>query len=121
MPDTNVNTDAHYTTEMKVVRKDLPVITPPTNIPGTKLFSDKDANLRLNSINSDIYQGTKSKIKQHSDNAKEINNKINKEKSNKNFNKILFIKIFAAISLITAAVAFRGKIKNFLSRIFVKI
>ena len=53
------NLEAHYITSDKTQRPDHLIAQPPTSIPKTHLFDDKDANERLKAINQDIYDGYK--------------------------------------------------------------
>lgn len=87
--------EAHYTTETKVKRPKINAAEAPAVLPQHHLFSDKDAQQRMNSINSDIYEGTK------------------KEKSKHEFNKSLYFKIFGGVALFTAGIAGISKIRNF--------
>ena len=87
--------EAHYTTENKTHRPRNVVVSAPTVLPKNQLFSDKNADQKMNTINQDIYQGTQ------------------KEKSKNGFNKSLYFKIFAGLALTVAGFACFRKIKNF--------
>lgn len=89
------NLDAHYTTNTKLERPKPSIAQAPATIPKMHLFSDNDANKRMKNINNDIYIGT------------------NKEKSKNEFNKSLFLKIFAVIGIAVTSVACFSKLKNF--------
>ena len=79
-------TDAYYTTELKV-KPQLSAASPPLVLPKGYSFSDKDASRRMQTINTDIYQGAK------------------KEKTSNEFNKKLYFKIFGGVVLFTAGIA----------------
>ena len=79
--------EAHYTTETKIQPISNLIANPPTTIPQHKLYSDKEADKKLAEINNDIYLGAQ------------------KEKSEKGFNKKLYLKLFALITLCIAAAA----------------
>lgn len=87
--------EAHYTTETKVKRPINTVAEAPAALPKHHLFSDKDAQQKINSINTDIYEGTK------------------KEKTKHEFNKSLYFKIFGGVALFTAGIAGISKIRSF--------
>ena len=82
---TTLNLNAHYTANPKVQTPKRIVSNVPVNLPNMHLYNDIDANKRMNSINMDIYQGTK------------------REKSRKD---LLFWKIFGGIVL--SVLAFKG-------------
>ena len=52
----NINLDAHYSSNPKVVRTARVVASAPNTLPSTHLFDDKDANKRFETINNDIYE-----------------------------------------------------------------
>ena len=54
----NINLDAHYSSNPKVERPARVVANGPTTIPSTHLFDDNDANKRFEGINRDIYEKT---------------------------------------------------------------
>lgn len=87
--------EAHYTTETKVKRPKIIPAEAPVTLPKHKLFSDKEAEQKINSINTDIYEGAK------------------KEKTKQDFNKALYFKIFGGLAVVTAGIAGISKIKNF--------
>ena len=79
--------EGHYSTETKVKRPKIVVADAPASLPKQVLFSNKDADKRMQQINTDIYEGAK------------------KEKSKNEFNKSLFFKIFGGVTLATAGIA----------------
>ena len=87
--------EAHYSTDTKVKRTKTGAIEAPAVLPKHQLFSDSIANQKINSINTDIYEGAK------------------KEKKKHEFNKSLYFKIFGGVTLLTAGIAGIYKIKNF--------
>lgn len=87
MNEVNNILDSHYSNEMKVKRPKIVAAEAPQNLPKHTLFSEKEATQKINSINSDIYEGTK------------------KEKSKNEFNKSLYFKIFGGVALATAGIA----------------
>ena len=89
----SLNLEAHTSTNMKVKRpkvspNDLTII-----LPDKKPFSDKEATKRMQTINTDIYEGTV------------------KEKEKHEFNFKRYLSIFGIMALLTAAIAYfrRGK------------
>lgn len=89
------NLSAHYTDKIKLEQPKLSVAQAPMNLPKIQLFSDKEADRKMQFINNDIYIGTK------------------KEKANNEFNKNLYLKIFAICGLVFTGVACFSKIRNF--------
>ncbi len=87
--------EAHYSTETKVKRPKVVAAEAPAILPKHKLFSNKDADKKMQKINTDIYEGAK------------------KEKTKNDFNKKLYFKIFGGITLLTAGIAGVHKIRNF--------
>lgn len=61
MPEivSNQNLSSHYSTNAKTEKKSNTVAFAPNSLPRAHLFSDKDANLKLNAINQDIYEDSK--------------------------------------------------------------
>jgi len=53
---TTQNLNAHYTTSPKVVKPKHIVVNGPENVPQYHLYSDKEANAKLEAINYDIYE-----------------------------------------------------------------
>ena len=49
------NLNAHYTTEPKVKRQEHVVVTGPETIPTRHVYSDREANKKLEKLNNDIY------------------------------------------------------------------
>ena len=78
--------EAHYTTETKVKPPKL-IAEAPSVIPKHYLFSDKEAEQKIQSINTDIYEGAK------------------KEKKKNEFDKLLYLKIVGGVALFAAVVA----------------
>ena len=93
----NYNIEAHYSNDMKVKRPKVTSFEAPPEIPKHKLFSDKDASKKMQQINTDIYEGS------------------TKEKSQHEFNRKLYFKIFGGITLATAGIAGIGKIRKWLA------
>ena len=87
--------EAHYSTETKVKRPKLVAAEAPASLPKQVLFSNQDADKRMQQINNDIYEGAK------------------KEKTKNDFDKKLYFKIFGGITLLTAGIAGIYKIRNF--------
>ncbi len=87
--------ESHYTTQSKVKRPKLSVAEPPATLPKHNLFSEKEANQKINNINNDIYVGTQ------------------KEKTKHDLNRNLYFKIFGGVALLTAGIAGYDKIKKF--------
>ena len=87
--------EAHYSTEIKVKRPKLVAAEAPASLPKQVLFSNQDADKRMQQINTDIYEGAK------------------KEKAKNDFDKKLYFKIFGGITLLTAGIAGIYKIRNF--------
>ena len=87
--------ESHYSTQTKVKNPAREVAEAPVVLPKHKLFSEKEANAKINSINNDIYEGAQ------------------KEKSKHDFNKSMYFKIFGGVALLTAGIAGFDKIKSF--------
>lgn len=87
--------EAHYSTETKVKRPKLVAAEAPASLPKQVLFSNQDADKRMQQINTDIYEGAK------------------KEKTKNDFDKKLYFKIFGGVTLLTAGIAGIYKIRNF--------
>ncbi len=87
--------EAHYSTNTKVKRSKLNAVEAPNKLPSRVLFSDRDAEQKMYSINTDIYQGAK------------------KEKEKHDLNKKLYLKIFGGTILLGASIAGISKIRNF--------
>ena len=92
------NIEAHTSSNMKVERPKLVPAEAPSVIPTTHLFSDADATKRMQSINTDIYEGSK------------------KEKSKHEFNRSLYFKIFGGVLFATAGVAGISRIKKWFGK-----
>lgn len=60
---TDINLNAHYTSNAKVERPNRPVALAPTSLPKQHLFNDRDANNRMKAINQDIYIESKKEKK----------------------------------------------------------
>ena len=87
--------DSHYSTQTKVKPSKRAVAQAPAVLPKHKLFSNEEAEQKINSINNDIYSGT-----------------VN-EKKKKEFNHSLYFKIFGGVALAAAGIAGINKIKSF--------
>ena len=87
--------EGHYSTETKVKRPKVTAAEAPASLPKRVLFSNEDANKRMQQINTDIYEGAK------------------KEKAKNDFDKKLYFKIFGGVTLLTAGIAGVYKIRNF--------
>ena len=96
---TDINLDAHYSNNMKVKR---PLVNlaeaPPSHIHNTKLFSEDDANQKVQQINTDIYESA------------------SKERAGNGFNRSLYFKIFVGVALAAAGITGYGKIKQFFKK-----
>ena len=90
-PDLNIQ--AHYSDNMKVTRTRRNVNDIPTNLPANHLISPRELDLRMRSIDTDIYEGQK------------------KEKANHDFNSKLYFKIFAGVTIFSAIIACIRKIR----------
>ena len=91
----NYNIEAHYSKDTKIMRPKISVAQPPSSLPQKHLFSEKEAQVKMDKINTDIYQGTK------------------KEKSKYEFNKSLYFKIFGGVGLAVAGIAGFDRIRKF--------
>ena len=49
------NLNAHYTTEAKVKRPERVVVSGPETIPVRYVYSDREANKKLETLNNDVY------------------------------------------------------------------
>ena len=87
MSEINNILEGHYSNETKVKRPKITAAEAPAVLPKRTLFSEQEAKIRLNEINTDIYQGAK------------------KEKSKNEFNKSLYFKIFGGVALTAAGIA----------------
>lgn len=87
MSEINNILEGHYSNETKVKRPKITAAEAPAALPKRTLFSEQEAKIRLNEINTDIYQGAK------------------KEKSKNEFNKSLYFKIFGGVALTAAGIA----------------
>ncbi len=87
--------EGHYSTQAKVRRPNRMAAEAPVVLPKHKLFSEKEAEQKINSINNDIYTGTVNEKKKHE------------------FNRSLYFKIFGGVALATAGIAGINKIKSF--------
>lgn len=94
----NYNIEAHYSDNMKVSRPKITSYEPPPNLPKNNLFSDKEANTKMQGINTDIYEGSQ------------------KEKSKHEFNRNLYFKIFGGITLAATGIAGISKIRKWLGK-----
>ena len=88
--------EGHYSTQAKVKRPKVTVAQAPMLLPKHKLFSEKEAEQKINSINNDIYAGA-----------------VN-EKKKKEFNRSLYFKIFGGVAVAAAGIAGINKIKGLL-------
>lgn len=94
MPDLNI--DAHYSNDMKVKRPSVNIAAAPQGyINNTKLFSEDEANKKVQEMNTDIYE------------------KASKERAKHEFNSSLYFKIFGGVILGAAGIAGYNKIKKF--------
>ena len=87
--------DAHYSTETKVKRPKITAAEAPSALPKQVLFSNKDADKRMQQINTDIYEGAK------------------KEKTKNDFDKKLYFKIFGGVALFSTGIAGVYKLRDF--------
>ena len=88
------NLDSHYSTQSKAKLSKRAVAQAPAVLPKHKLFSNEEAEQKINSINKDIYTGT-----------------VNKKKK-KEFNRSLYFKIFGGIAAAVAGIAGINKIRK---------
>ncbi len=87
--------EGHYSTQTKVKRTKLTAAEAPIVLPKHNLFSEKEANQKINSINNDIYIGAKNEKEKHE------------------FKRSLYFKIFGGVTLAAAGIAGISKIKGF--------
>ena len=111
----NLNTEAHYSTEMKVKRPQLNIAEAPSSLPVVHTFSDIDASSKLRGINNDIYQGAVVNTKPKTN--KSIDKIIKKEKSKRGFDRGLFFKIFGTLAAVITLVASRNRIRSWFKSI----
>ena len=97
-PNLEYNIEAHYSDNTKVSRPKLTVAEGPVALPNNHIYSDKEANSRIQAINTDIYESSK------------------KEKAKHEFNRSLYFKIFGCVTLATAGIAGFGAIKKFFKK-----
>ena len=62
----NMNLDAHYTSNPKVVRPQVDVISGPVEVSKGHLYNDIDARNKFRQIDADIYDGVKAEKKKSS-------------------------------------------------------
>ena len=55
----NTQLEQHYSTNTKINNLPKTVAEGPATLPQHHIFSDRDANIKLSEINSDIYEGSK--------------------------------------------------------------
>lgn len=117
--NSSFNLEAHTSTDMKVKR---PMVTPNDLtfiVPENKTYSDRDATKRIQTINTDIYEGAKqiqtTNPKKYGD-AKllQIINKdtyksVNQENEKHEFNYKRYFTIFGIFALLTAAISYFRK------------
>ena len=96
--DDGMNLDAHYTKNMKVKRPSVNPDRVATIIPEQKTYSNKEADKKLQQLNTDVFTS------------------YQKEKSSHEFNFKTYFKIFCAVVL--AAASFAGI--RFLKKFFGK-
>ena len=53
------NLNAHYTNSPKVAKPQRVVVNGPDNIPVYHIYTDAEANARLEEINNDVYEAVK--------------------------------------------------------------
>lgn len=87
--------EGHYSTQTKVKNPAREVAEAPAVLPKNKLFSEKEAKQKINSINNDIYEGTVKERKKHE------------------FNRSLYFKIFGGVAIAGVGIAGINKIKGF--------
>ena len=87
--------EGHYSTETKVKRPKIVAAEAPAILPKQTLFSNKDADKRMQQINTDIYEGAIMEQTQY------------------HLNKKLYFKIFGGVALFSAGIAGVYKIRNF--------
>ena len=83
--------EAHTTTNMKVKRPKVSPNNISFNLPSQKVFSDREATKRMQSINTDIYEGSI------------------QEKEKHEFNLKRYFTIFGILALLTAAISYFRK------------
>lgn len=59
----NQNLDAHYTMYSKIERKPQVINPSIEKLPEVRLWDDEKANIKIKTINKDIYENTKKKKK----------------------------------------------------------
>ena len=50
------NLNAHYTTSPKVVKPKYIVVNAPENLPVYHIYTDREANIKLEQLNNDVYE-----------------------------------------------------------------
>lgn len=108
-----VQTEAHYSSNMKVERPKVIPSQGPSVIGGKQVYSDKDANLRMKQINQDIYENSK-KYRTKKSRKKSNIDKIEKntEAAQHEFDSKTFLKIFGGLSLSAIIIAGVRKIRR---------
>ena len=95
-PDSGRNLDAHYTDNIKVKRPAIVANSADIKINAKPVYTDRDATLKIQKLNTDIYEGQQ------------------KEKSSHEFNFKTYCKIFAGIIIAAAGIAgIRAIIRHF--------
>lgn len=87
LSDGDYEISAHYSKDMKVKRPKVTVYQSPQELPIVQAFSERNANLKLQNLKTDIYESEK------------------KEEAKNGFNKKLYFKIFGGVTLATIIVS----------------
>lgn len=59
------NIEAHYSTSAKVAKPQRVVVEGPNNIPKHHTYTDREANIKLESLNNDVYESVKKTSKKN--------------------------------------------------------
>jgi len=107
----NPETDAHYSSDMKVKRPKIVPSEGPAMLSPVHVFNDRDATLKMKQINNDIYEGSKN-YNPPKKRKSELSKIESKEDSKHGFNSKQYFKIFASLALAVLAFAGIRKIRN---------
>lgn len=53
------NLNAHYSTSTKIVKPKHIVVEGPNNVPQHHIYTDREANIKLEELNNDVYEAVK--------------------------------------------------------------
>ena len=107
----NPETDAHYSSDLKVKRPKIVPAEGPEMLSPVHVFNDRDATLKMKQINNDIYEGSKTYTPKKKKKSK-LSKIESKEDSKHGFNSKQYFKIFASLALAVLAFAGIRKIRS---------